>query len=120
MLWTLSLSTTKLSVLLFYARVFAVTSVKLWAQMTMVLVALLGSSGVMSSLLVCQPIQYNWNLSLPGGHCGSQSAVFAVFGVMNLATDVAVLAMPVPSLMGLRLPLVQKASLLATFVVGFL
>lgn len=86
----------------------------------MVLVALLGCSGVMSTLLICQPIQYNWNLSLPGGHCGSQSAVFAVFGIMNLVTDVAVLTMPIPSLLGLKMAFFQKASLLATFVVGFL
>lgn len=84
------------------------------------LVALLGCSGVMCSLLICQPIQFNWDLSIPGGHCGSQSAVFAVFGIMNLVTDVAVLAMPIPSLLRLKMPFFQKAFLLATFTVGFL
>lgn len=119
MLYMLSLTMTKLSVLLFYTKVFAVTKVSLWAKITMVLVVLMGCSGVLCTLLICQPIEFNWNLSIPGGHCGSQSTVFAVFGIIGLVTDIAVLTMPISSLMGLKMPFFQKASLLATFVIGF-
>lgn len=120
MLWALSLTATKLSVLLFYTKVFAVTNINLPAKITIVIVALLGLSGVLCTLLICQPIEFNWNLTLPGGHCGSQSAVFAIFGITNLVTDVVVLLMPIPSLTGLRMPIWKKASLLATFVIGFM
>ncbi|CAN8097101.1 unnamed protein product [Discula destructiva] len=119
-LWNLSLTMTKMSVLLFYCKVFAVTKVNLAAKITMVFVALLGTSGFLSTMLVCRPFAYNWDLSLPGGYCGSQSAVFAVFAIMNLVTDVAVLTMPIKSLLGLRLPLWKKASLIATFGIGAL
>lgn len=111
---------TKMSVLLFYRKVFAVTSISLVAKITMVFVALLGTSGFLSTMLVCHPFAYNWDLDLPGGYCGNQSAVFAVFAIMNLVTDLAVLTMPIKILLGLRLPLWKKASLLATFTVGFL
>lgn len=111
---------TKISVLCFYTKVFAVTSVNLLAKITMVVVALLGTSGFLSTMLICHPFAYNWDLSIPGGSCGSQSTVFAVFAIMNLVTDVVVLTMPIPSLLGLRMPFWKKASLLATFTVGFL
>lgn len=111
---------TKVSVLLFYCKVFAVTKVKLLSQITIVFVALLGTSGFLSTMLVCHPFAFNWDLSIPGGYCGSQSDVFAVFGIMNLVTDVVVLLLPIKSLLALRLPLWKKASLMATFSVGLL
>lgn len=111
---------TKMSVLFFYCKVFAVTRIGLVAKITMVFVALLGISGFLSTMLVCQPFAFNWDLSLAGGHCGSQSAVFSVFAIMSLVTDLAVLTMPIRTLVGLQLPLWKKASLLATFTVGFL
>ncbi|KAJ4406647.1 hypothetical protein N0V82_010070 [Gnomoniopsis sp. IMI 355080] len=119
-LWNLSLTMTKMSVLFFYCKVFAVTHVGLVAKITMVFVALLGVSGFLSTMLVCRPFAYNWDLDIPGGYCGSQSAVFAVFAIMSLVTDLAVLTMPIRTLVGLQLPLWKKASLLATFAVGFL
>lgn len=119
LLWNLSLTATKLSVLLFYVRVFAVTSICLPAKIIMVFVALLGTSGFLSSVLICRPFAYNWDLSIRGGHCGSQSAVFAVFGIMNLVTDVTVLTLPISSLLSLRMPIWKKAWLLGTFTMGF-
>lgn len=118
-LWNLSLTMTKMSVLLFYCKVFAVTKVRLVARITMVFVALLGTSGFLSTMLVCHPFAYNWDLQLAGGYCGNQSAMFAVFAIMNLATDVMVLTMPIKSLLGLKLPLWKKVSLMATFGIGF-
>lgn len=96
------------------------TSINLPAKITMAVVALLGTSGFLATMLICHPFAYNWDLSISGGSCGSQSAIFAVFGIMNLVTDVVVLTMPIPSLLRLRMPFWKKASLLATFTVGFL
>ncbi|KAF3769520.1 hypothetical protein M406DRAFT_222497, partial [Cryphonectria parasitica EP155] len=120
MLWNLSLTATKLSVLLFYIKIFAVTSIVLPAKIMIVFTALLGLSGFLSTFLICHPFAYNWNLSIAGGYCGSQSALFAVFAILNLGSDVVVLAMPIPSLLSLRMPVWKKAWLLATFTIGFL
>lgn len=111
---------TKMSVLFFYCKVFAVTAISIVSKITMVFVALLGTSGFLSTMLVCHPFAYNWDLELPGGYCGNQSAVFAAFAIMNLITDLVVLTLPIKILLGLRSPLWKKVSLLATFTVGFL
>lgn len=120
MFWTLSLSLSKESLLLLYIRVFPVSKLTLVCKITCVCVALFAISGVLCTLLICQPIQYNWDLTLPGGHCGDQKAIFGFYGVVNLATDVMVLALPIPSLMKLKLPYYKKVALVATFSVGFL
>lgn len=59
-LWNLSLTATKISVLLCYMKVFAVTRIKILAKIIIACVALLGVSGVLCTLLICQPIQFNW------------------------------------------------------------
>ncbi|PSR80899.1 hypothetical protein BD289DRAFT_340681, partial [Coniella lustricola] len=120
MLWNLSLTVIKLSVLLFYIKVFAVTSIVLPAKILMGLIVLLGFSGFLSTVFICHPFAYNWDLEIQGGYCGSQSALFAAFGMLNIATDVMVLAMPIRTLLGLRMPVWKKSCLLATFTMGFL
>ncbi|ROV93613.1 hypothetical protein VMCG_08043 [Cytospora schulzeri] len=118
--WTLSLSLSKISLLLLYIKVFPVSKLTLVCKITCVCVALFAISGVLCTLLICQPIQFNWDQSLPGGHCGNQKAVFGFYGVLNLMTDVLVLTLPIPSLLKLKLPSYKKVALIATFSIGFL
>ncbi|CAN8096029.1 unnamed protein product [Discula destructiva] len=118
--WTTSISFSKLSLLTLYIKVFPLSRLTIVSKITWVGVALLAVSGVLCTLLICQPIQFNWNLTLPGGHCGSQKTVFGIYGVLNLFTDLMVLGLPIPSLVGLKLPTVKKAGLVTTFAIGFL
>ncbi|PSR83338.1 hypothetical protein BD289DRAFT_453866 [Coniella lustricola] len=117
--WTLSISVSKMSLLLLYVKVFPLSRLTIVSKMTFVFVGLLAVSGVLTTLLICQPIQRNWYIHTPG-HCGSLKAAFGIYGVLNLVTDVMVLALPIPSLVGLKLPALRKCGLVATFAVGFL
>ncbi|KAF3771304.1 hypothetical protein M406DRAFT_231203, partial [Cryphonectria parasitica EP155] len=117
--WTLSISVSKMSLLLLYVKVFPLSRLTVASKITCAFVGLLALSAVLCTLLICQPIQHNWYLDIPG-HCGSQKAVFGIYGVLNLVTDLMVLALPIPSLTGLKLPFLRKAGLVATFAVGFL
>lgn len=109
-----------MSLLLLYIKVFPVSKLTLISKITFICIALFAISGVLCTLLICQPIQYNWDLTLPGGHCGNQKAVFGFYGVMNLVTDLMVLGLPIPSLLKLKLPSYKKVALITTFSVGFL
>ncbi|KAJ4389297.1 hypothetical protein N0V93_006763 [Gnomoniopsis smithogilvyi] len=117
--WTLSISFSKLSLLTLYIKVFPLSRLTTVSKITWVGVALLAVSGALCTLLICQPIQYNWDLTLPGGHCGSQKSLFGIYGVLNLFTDLMVLGLPIPSLVGLKLPTLRKVGLVATFAIGF-
>lgn len=73
---------------------------------------------VLAGLLICRPISMNWAPDTPGGTCGDQVLSFTITGVINLLTDVAVLAMPMPFLYKLQLPLYKKLVLVGVFSVG--
>lgn len=118
--WTLSISLSKMSLLILYIKVFPISRLTTVSKVTCITVGLLAVSGVLCTMLICQPIQGNWDLTLPGRHCGSQKTLFGTYGVLNLITDVMVLGLPIPSLMGLKLPPLRKIGLVATFAVGFL
>lgn len=109
-----------MSLLILYIKVFPISRLTTVSKLTCTTVGLLAVSGVLCTLLICQPIQSNWDLTLPGRHCGSQKTMFGVYGVMNLITDVMVLGLPIPSLLGLKLPTLRKVGLVTTFAVGFL
>lgn len=119
-LWTLSISLSKMSLLILYIKVFPPTRLTIVSKATCIGVTLLAITGVMCTLLICTPIQSNWYLDTPGRHCGSQKAVFGIYGVFNLLTDVMVLGLPIPSLLGLKLPYWRKVGLVFTFAIGFL
>lgn len=118
--WTLSISLSKMSLLILYIKVFPPTRLTTVSKITCVGVALLAVSGVMCTLLICHPIEGNWNLDIPGRHCGSQKLMFGIYGVFNLLTDLMVLGLPIPSLLGLKLPTLRKVGLVFTFAIGFL
>lgn len=117
--WTLSISFSKLSLLTLYIKVFPLSRLTTVSKITWVGVALLAVSGALCTLLICQPIQFNWDLTLPGGHCGSLKSLFGIYGVLNLFTDLMVLGLPIPSLVGLKLPTLRKVGLVTTFAIGF-
>lgn len=113
------MSFSKVSVLLLYTKVFAVATVKYAAWGTMGLIAAWAVGTVLAGLLICQPIAMNWT-QVPGGKCGDQVLSFTITGIVNLITDVAVLALPMPYLYKLQLPLYKKVVLISVFSVGFL
>ena len=105
--------------LLLYTKVFAVPTVKYAAWGTMGLITAWAVGTVLAGLLICQPIAMNWT-QVPGGKCGDQVLSFTITGIVNLITDVAVLALPMPYLYKLQLPLYKKIVLISVFSVGFL
>lgn len=114
----MSLSCSKVSALLLYTRVFALPTFKHVAWGLMAFIAAWAVATVLAGLLICRPISMNWNPDTPGGVCGNQVLSFTITGVINLLTDVAVLAMPMPLLYKLQLPLYKKLVLVGVFSVG--
>lgn len=69
----------------------------------------------------CKPIQYFWDKSIPGGKCiGDGFLESYLLGAANILTDIVVLALPIPWLVGLKLGRGKKMALIATFVIGSL
>jgi hypothetical protein len=118
MMYKFSLQATKISLLLFYVRIFhhiAWFKKVSYATILFLLVYLVTTTIV--SVLQCRPIQKAWDKS-EQGTCINLNAFFVFNGSVAVATDLIVLMLPLPLVWGLQLPLTQKLSLLPVFGIG--
>lgn len=119
-LWALSLSCCKLSVLLLYRKLFSVKKVIAAVDISIGLIFLFLVIAVIGGCTICHPFAYNWDKTIPDGHCGDLIAIVKTTGAGNIITDFAALTVALPSLFALRLPTYKKLVLMCTFGVGFL
>lgn len=85
----------------------------------MAIVAAYGTWAVVSGFVNCVPVARFWDPSV-GGSCLPFEAVWFFNASMNIATDVALLALPMPLLSRLQLPRMQKFALMGVFAMGIL
>ncbi|KAJ5638743.1 hypothetical protein N7528_001133 [Penicillium herquei] len=69
-------------------------------------------------IFACTPIQKGWDSSITTGHCVNRSALYIATAAFNIASDLALIVVPIPLVMGLQMPRIQKWGLLAMFMVG--
>ena len=119
-MWAVSLTLVKVSILLFYARIFEVQGFIVSAKIAAVFIGMWASAVILSSFLLCRPFAFNWDQTIPGGKCSNQVLSYQITGVLNLVTDVVVLLLPMPYIWNLQLRLSRKFALTALFSVGIL
>lgn len=109
--------TVKISVLLFYLRIFPNKRFR-WAVYgvgTFILLSLI--SNLTGVVFQCLPVHSLWQHDIPH-HCINQVAYYIAQGVLNFVSDIVVVFMPVPILWGLKMPRYRKIGLLALFLLG--
>lgn len=119
LLWTLSMSLCKTSILLLYIKLFADSYMVVASKITIVLMTLWPIATILGALLICTPVQENWE-SLTQHHCGNQIVFYFTSGMINLTTDFFVIGLPLPHLYRLRLPKPSKIGLIVVFCLGFM
>lgn len=68
-------------------------------------------------LLVCRPIEKNWDPTA-GGECGDQIAAYTAVSVVNVVVDVAMCLLPLPMIWGLHVKKPYKLALFGIFSIG--
>jgi hypothetical protein len=120
MLYVLAISASKLSALFFYIRIFTSSRVLGLAKIMMGVIAawtVLSISGIFAQ---CIPLSDLWT---PGreGHCDNRKATVYLPGCgIAIATDVAILVLPIPSILGLKTKTSDKVGLICLFTLGIL
>ncbi|KAL3476167.1 hypothetical protein BJX99DRAFT_247022 [Aspergillus californicus] len=112
---------TKLAILLFYLRFFTTRPFKRVIYAVMASCTAWGIAVVFQNLFYCAPVPYFWNRfdGVSQGTCLSLT-VIRVMPPINIALDVVVMALPLPALMRLQLPLIRKVRVISMFLVGIL
>jgi hypothetical protein len=112
---------TKTSILVFYIRLSKNTQRVLRGASWAVLAVVNLAGGVLTLLNIfqCRPVGAAFDSSYPGdAKCISLLTEFICSAPVNIVTDLAILALPIPVLTAMRLPRRQKNILVVTFALG--
>lgn len=119
-LWTLSLGFSKTSILLLYSQLFQTEHYVVVAARATIATHMVWVAGtILTAFLICQPFSKHWE-TVSGGHCGDQVRSFIIIGTINLATNLVIIVLPLPSLYKLRMGIYKKLALVAVFGLGLL
>ncbi|KAJ5946441.1 hypothetical protein N7454_003280 [Penicillium verhagenii] len=119
-LYGIVLALVKTSIMTFYLRIFGTKrSFRIQVAITMTIVWCWSASVILETFLLCRPLKYNWDTSI-AGVCGDRNATYVVAGVMNLITDLMVMALPMPHIWKLHLGTAKKVALCSVFSMGLL
>ncbi|KAI1332609.1 hypothetical protein F5Y16DRAFT_407312 [Xylariaceae sp. FL0255] len=71
------------------------------------------------TLLLCSPIEKNWNTTVPG-RCINPTTLWLGNGASGLVIDLIILFIPLPVLWGLQMKLSRKLQTTVVFLVGYM
>ncbi|KAI9804430.1 MAG: hypothetical protein M1825_001329 [Sarcosagium campestre] len=120
-IYVLNLGIVKMSILLFYRRVFAIearTRMILYSWMGIVIIW--DISFLLCMILQCNPTSYFWNRVLQGpGSCTKHVVpLYAVQSAINIVTDLIIYIFPMPIIWKLNMSTSRKVGLIGVFIAG--
>ena len=113
---------TQLSILFFYLRVFDSTLFRKCAIGISVFVVCFGVANTFSMIFQCTPISFFWNgwTGEYAGKCININAFSWIRAAIEIIIDLAIISLPIPLLLGLKLKWHKKLQILSMFSIGFL
>lgn len=115
---TIAIGLARWSILLFYARVFAVTSFQWPVRIMYALNGAWTIAFAITYLFQCTPIEHLWTQA-QGARTGCINiSVNLYFAVSSVILDILVLCMPWPMVWRLQMPLARKIGVLSIFMLG--
>ena len=118
--WAVAVTFIRASVLALYVRIFRTRSFRMTCYVVHGINILFGAATILGACLICNPISFQWDRSVPGGHCGDQKSLDLFIGVFNLLIDVTVVVLPMPVLWGLQMAVGKKFTLSGIFGLGIM
>lgn len=118
-LYVFNLVWTKICILLMYYRIFHFPYFKTWAYVIGTFVILWVICITFLFIFICVPVQKIWNPEIPG-RCINQVGTWIANAVSTIATDIAILLLPLPQVWKLQLRTSEKIAVSIAFSLGFL
>lgn len=119
--WLVVIYFIKMSILFLYLRIFPEIALFRYCVIgTMVFTTVAAIILVPMAIWQCVPIHAIWNLKREDARCLSVAGVAYASAGVNIATELAVLILPLPLLRTLRASIAQKIGLYALFGCGIL
>lgn len=122
----------KLSILFFYRAIASQVTFRRMVYVTMTVVSLYTFSAIVASIFQCDNPSDAWDTSAylsqfdgrPGVRkapkCFEPTKLWVATGAVNLFSDVVILLLPIPTLLGLRVPMNKRLALIGIFSIGIM
>ena len=108
----------KTSVILLYMRIFISQRFRWLCYGALAIVISSGIATVFATVFQCVPIEKSWNKTIERGTCIDSSSFWLANAVLNISTDVIVLALPIREVAKLQLKCRDKILLHSLFLLG--
>lgn len=108
----------RLSVIIFYFRIFPTTAVRRGGYILVGICAAWFIAIEALNLATCTPIAYMWDPTIPGGHCITAPAGVIVLGAFNVIIDAVTVALPIHEVIKLNLSREKKVIIFGVFLIG--
>lgn len=117
-MYSVIIVTIKWGILAFYHRIFP----QRWFRLGLLGLALFMGAWMFTTVFAiifqCTPIEYNWDTTIPGGHCIDIGQFALATSILNVLTDVAVLILPLPLVWQLNVSRQKRRGLVFVFAMG--
>ncbi|KAL3427651.1 integral membrane protein [Phlyctema vagabunda] len=111
------LMATKVSILLFYLRVFMSPWFRMAVKATIIFVLLWGITFIFVVVFQCKPVRGAWDKTIESTCVNTQSLAYSAAGV-GIGQDFLILLLPVPELKSLQMKWTKKMHTIAMFSIG--
>ncbi|KAK5634996.1 hypothetical protein RRF57_010708 [Xylaria bambusicola] len=119
-LWAAANTSVKFSILSLYTIIFPGKTFHRVCYAAMAVSIAFFTSVFLEAFLLCQPVQFNWDKTIPNGKCQNQTLAYLVSGIINVVIDAFIVALPLPKLYHLQIPLPKRIAIGAMFGLGAL
>ena len=116
--WGVAVFFIRASILALYIRIFRTKSFRIACYIMHGFNAAFFVTNMLAPCLICRPISFEWDFTIPGGTCGDQKALDLYIGIVNLLLDVTMVTLPMPVLWGLQMATNKKVMLSFMFGLG--
>ncbi|KAF4629329.1 hypothetical protein G7Y89_g8815 [Cudoniella acicularis] len=118
LLYGIEVALVKLAIISFYFRLFSSRDCfRVAAWIVISLTVLWALADILAVFLLCMPLSMNWDMT-GEGVCLNRTAMYYSLGAINIFTDITLLVLPLPYILGLRLENKRKFGILAMFSFG--
>ncbi|ETS84316.1 hypothetical protein PFICI_02341 [Pestalotiopsis fici W106-1] len=119
LVYTFTVASAKATLCLFYRRLSPFKTYQIFVWITMFLCVGSSMAIFFSLVFACKPIAASWDPQLAQiAQCLHRPAIYVATAGIGVFTDVILLALPVPVIVGLNMPTRQKIIVLFLFAIG--
>jgi hypothetical protein len=116
--YQLCLVLTKLSILFFYLRILKLDLQRILIWSTMVFVCLYGAVLLLLAFFICNPQTGQYQFDIGVGQCFEYYPIMTASAILHTTTDLWLIALVVPHLLSMILPMRQKIGLVFVLTLG--